>query len=213
MTIKLNTTDYAILGLLARKPWSAYELTQYMRISSIRAIWPRAESRLYESPKKLVKLGLASSVNESNGKKPRTVYTISEEGRIELDIWLHVAGKTLIIEYEAMLKLLFGDIDKSNQQQQMLSTIERQVNDSCQELENAFSGLQVLESIEVSPARYAQNLLINSYIKEMTLAQKKWLAFAKDFQQQWDNNSNEEEALALVMEQYRIMLDDIQSAE
>lgn len=208
MTTALNTTDYAVLGLLERKPWSAYELTQYMRMSSIRAVWPRAESRLYESPKKLQKLGLASSVNEGKGKKPRTVYSITESGVTALKQWLLLPGKTLTIEYEAMLKLVFGDINLLAQQTEMLKVIEGQVSNSCMEIQAVFEEISTQHSIQASPSRYAQNLLINSYIKEVVFAQKKWLEFAKQFQSQWDEIDNEdsEVALALIKQQYKKML-------
>ena len=43
---KLTTTSYAILGLLRRRPWSAYELTKYMQHSGIRAVWPRIRGQV-----------------------------------------------------------------------------------------------------------------------------------------------------------------------
>ena len=46
----LTTTSYAILGLLAVKPWTTYELAQQMR-RALGQFWPRAESKLYEEPK------------------------------------------------------------------------------------------------------------------------------------------------------------------
>ena len=56
----LTTTSYAILGLLAVRPWSTYELTRQMD-RSLGRFWPRAESKLYEEPKKLAAQGLAPS--------------------------------------------------------------------------------------------------------------------------------------------------------
>ena len=43
----LTSTSYAILGLLAVKPWTTYELAQQMD-RALGRFWPRAESRLYE---------------------------------------------------------------------------------------------------------------------------------------------------------------------
>ena len=54
----LTTTSYAILGLLAVRPWTTYELAQQMH-RALGQFWPRAESKLYEEPKKLVAHGLA----------------------------------------------------------------------------------------------------------------------------------------------------------
>jgi PadR family transcriptional regulator AphA len=46
---ELTTTSYAILGLLAIKPWSTYELAAQMR-RNLHYFWPRAESNLYAEP-------------------------------------------------------------------------------------------------------------------------------------------------------------------
>ena len=69
---RLTTTSYAILGLLAVRSWSTYELTRQMEWSLGR-FWPRAKSKLYEEPKKLEALGLATSRQETMGRRKRAV--------------------------------------------------------------------------------------------------------------------------------------------
>ena len=75
----LTATSYAILGLLAIKPWTTYELAQQMQ-RALGQFWPRAESKLYEEPKKLVAHGMAEARSETVGKRPRTVYSITPTG-------------------------------------------------------------------------------------------------------------------------------------
>ena len=65
----LTTTSYAILGLLAVKPWTTHELVQQVD-RSLRRIWPRAQSKLYEEPKKLVAHGYARATDDSVGRRP-----------------------------------------------------------------------------------------------------------------------------------------------
>ena len=77
---ELTTTSYALLGLLALKPWTTYELAQQMD-RSLRNFWPRAQSKLYEEPKNLVEHGLAASEKQQVGRRPRTVYSITPGGR------------------------------------------------------------------------------------------------------------------------------------
>ncbi len=48
----LTTTSYAVLGLLAIRPWSTYELAKQMEVS-LRNFWPRAERKLYDEPKEI----------------------------------------------------------------------------------------------------------------------------------------------------------------
>ena len=68
---ELNTTSYAMLGMLAIRPWSTYELAKQIR-RNLRFFWPRAESGLYDEPKNLVEHGLALSERSLVGRRPRT---------------------------------------------------------------------------------------------------------------------------------------------
>ena len=104
----LTTTSFAILGLLAVRPWSTYELTQQMD-RSLGRIWPRAQSKLYEEPKKLVDLGLAEASAEPVGRRSRTVYAITPAGRRALAGWLQEPGAGPVLEFEQLLKLFFAE--------------------------------------------------------------------------------------------------------
>ncbi len=105
---ELTTTSYAILGLLAIRPWSTYELAQQMG-RSMRLWWPRAESRVYEEPKRLVRLGLAAVHDEGVGRRPRTVYSITRAGQDALRTWLSTPSAPFRMEFEAVLKVFFAD--------------------------------------------------------------------------------------------------------
>ena len=104
----LTTTSYAILGLLAIKPWSTYELTQQMD-RSLGRMWPRATSKLYEEPKKLVEHGLARAREERVGQRSRTVYAITAKGRRALSAWLAEPGAGPVLEFEQLLRIFFSD--------------------------------------------------------------------------------------------------------
>ncbi len=104
----LTTTSYAILGLLAIKPWTTYELTQQMD-RSLGRIWPRATSKLYEEPKKLVAAGLARASTEPVGRRTRTVYAITAKGRRSLEAWLGEPGDGPVLEFEQLLKIFFSE--------------------------------------------------------------------------------------------------------
>jgi DNA-binding PadR family transcriptional regulator len=97
-----------VLGLLAIKPWSSYELTQQME-RSLGRIWPRTVSKLYEEPKKLVDHGLARTTREQNGQRTRTIYRITAKGRRALAAWLQVPGEGPVIEFEQLVKVFFAE--------------------------------------------------------------------------------------------------------
>lgn len=56
MSSKPTVSSYAILGLLALRPWTGYDLTR-QATRSLRFAWPKSERLLYSEPKKLVELG------------------------------------------------------------------------------------------------------------------------------------------------------------
>ncbi|MEP6638234.1 MAG: helix-turn-helix transcriptional regulator [Chloroflexota bacterium] len=106
-----SATSYAILGLLAIKPWSTYELTKQMR-RALAHVWPRAESNLYKEPPRLVQAGLATAQHTVVGRRPRTVYSITPQGRADLIAWLGRPAAPTVLESEALLKVLFGNMSQ-----------------------------------------------------------------------------------------------------
>ena len=74
------TTSYAVLGMLAIRPWSAYELNKQLR-RSLAYCWPKTQSVLYDEPKRLAALGWARPRREPAGRRTRTVYEITPAGR------------------------------------------------------------------------------------------------------------------------------------
>ena len=105
---KTTTTGFSILALLADEPLSTYELAQRMKLSFLRAIWPRAESRIYEEPKRLVREGLARSKSEPSGDRPRTLYRVTRKGRSALRQWLSQPSQRFKYRSEALVKLAFA---------------------------------------------------------------------------------------------------------
>ena len=105
---RLTATTYAVLGLLALRPWTTYELTQQME-RGVRRFWPRARSKLYEEPKKLVEAGYATAEAGAVGRRHRTVYSITPAGRRALRRWLSEPGDGPTLEFEQLLKTFFAE--------------------------------------------------------------------------------------------------------
>jgi DNA-binding PadR family transcriptional regulator len=105
---KLTTTSYAVLGLLAMQPWTMYALAREMR-RNIRYFYPRAESRLYEEPKRLEALGFAKSQKTATGRRTTTTYAITSAGRSELRRWLsRPVAKGPALEFEGLLRVFLA---------------------------------------------------------------------------------------------------------
>jgi DNA-binding PadR family transcriptional regulator len=104
----LTATSFAILGLLAVRPWPTYELAKQIS-RSLTHFWPRAESNLYAEAKRLVTDGYALARQEQSGGRRRTVYRITPQGRKALREWLETPGGDTRLESEPLLKVFFAD--------------------------------------------------------------------------------------------------------
>jgi DNA-binding PadR family transcriptional regulator len=128
---RTTTTSYALLGLLNVRPWTTYELAKQVQ-RSLRWFWPRAERKLYDEPKLLVAMGLATAEERFTGKRRSREYSITAEGRAELARWLDEPPAPRATEFEGMLKVFFadaGDLD------QLRTTLDRIEEDARQRVE------------------------------------------------------------------------------
>jgi PadR family transcriptional regulator AphA len=128
MASELTPTSYAVLALLGVRSWSAYELTQQMS-RSLSWFWPKAESLVYAECKKLAEHELASSRQEPQGRRPRTVYTITDRGRDRLRGWLDQPAAGPRLEWEAMLQVAFADHGSREQLLENLKAIRIDAED------------------------------------------------------------------------------------
>lgn len=120
----LTTTAYAILGVLAIKSRTAYELAMEMR-HCFEYFWARDDARVYRDAKTLAARGLVTSERQMMGKRPRTTYSITEQGRKELSGWLAEPSDGPSLDFEGLIKVFFarfGTLDE------LLQTV-RQVRD------------------------------------------------------------------------------------
>jgi PadR family transcriptional regulator, regulatory protein AphA len=125
----LTTTSYAVLAQLAVRPWSTYELAR-QRVRYFRYVWPRAESAIYREVKRLAAMGLVEAKREYVGRRPRTVYSITEPGRQTLREWLATPVSPFAMDFEAMLRLFIAPLGTK---EQLVATLE-QVRSDAQEM-------------------------------------------------------------------------------
>lgn len=130
----LTTTSYALLGLLALRSWTTYELTKQVQ-RSLGWFWPRTERKLYDEPKKLVAAGLASASEECTGRRPRTVYAITPAGRRAMRAWLDEPPAPPVLELESMVKVFFADSGSIEQLRATLDHVRASAEARLAELE------------------------------------------------------------------------------
>lgn len=184
----LTTTSYAILGLLAAKPWSTYELTQQME-RSLGHMWPRAASKLYEEPRKLVEHGLARASEDRVGRRPRTVYSITPKGRRALADWLREPGEGPVLEWEQLVKVFFSD---NGTKADTLATLEaaRQWAQA-RSAQTAAVGHQYLDSGGPFPERSAQRNVSVRFLIDLYALVADWARWADSVVETWPDDPSQ----------------------
>lgn len=181
----LTTTSYAILGLLAVKPWTTYELAQQMR-RAVGQFWPRAESKLYEEPKKLVAHGLARAAKEATGKRPRTVYSITAKGRRALAGWLAQPGAGPSLEFEGLVKLFYAE---HGTKQDMLATLGRvRAWSDDRHRDSADIARAYLDGGGPFPERLPWLVLCGQFLEEFDIMVERWTEWAARVVESWPDD-------------------------
>jgi PadR family transcriptional regulator, regulatory protein AphA len=112
---RASLTGNALLGLIALRPASStYELAGQVT-RALRFLLPRVASRVYDEAKRLAERGLVTARDEGSGQRPRTIYTLTDEGRTELLRWLDEPVAATRLESEALLRLLVGRLATTDQ--------------------------------------------------------------------------------------------------
>jgi DNA-binding PadR family transcriptional regulator len=178
----LTTTSFAILSLLAVRAWTTYELAQQMD-RSVGGMWPRAQSVVYDEPKRLVRLGLARAKKEYTGKRASTVYSITPKGRRALAAWLETPGGKPSFEYEALLKLAFADHGSLDALRTNLAAVRDHARDEAADC--AARGREYEETGGPYPERLPVISLAYRYFYEQAQALLRWAEWAESATRDW----------------------------
>ncbi|MDT7571810.1 MAG: hypothetical protein QOE05_1984 [Actinomycetota bacterium] len=179
MTKKPTTTSYAVLGLLAVRPWTTYELAKQVQ-RSLNWFWPRAERKLYDEPKRLVEQGLATAVKEQTGRRARTLNAITKDVRRAMRDWLSEPPVPPALEFEGMVKVFFAE---AGTLQQLLDTLER-IEDNAMQRLRALSDLAATRPLPF-PERGHLNAISLRLQFEQEDAVARWARWARKQAEQW----------------------------
>lgn len=183
---ELKTTSYAMLGMLAIRPWTSYELAQHMD-RGIGRLWPpSARSNLFVEPKKLVALGLAESRQTPLGNRPRTEYSITEEGRAALREWLAAPGEPTRIASEQLLQFFFVENGTSEQARRLIDAIRTQALEHA--AENVAVARSYLEGTGPFPDRAAILAVVGRFMADFTDMVVAWSQWAGEVVAEWPND-------------------------
>jgi len=208
---KLTPTSYALLGLLARKPQSAYELNSLMQNSLIRVYWPRVESHVYSEPKKLLRHELVSEKKGKTKGRNRTVYTITARGRKALKEWLSSDAEVeLRMQAEFMLKLLLSD---SGTVADVHNTLEKSLQSSRDDMETAIAGIRDILANEGSAKDGTPyNGIVINLMADILIARYRWGQYALEATENVDDEMSTADKMALGRTAYANALEKLEDA-
>ena len=173
---RLSTAGFAILGLLALRPFSAYELAQQIHRGP-RYMQPASERNLYAEPKRLAAAGLVRMRREAVGRRSRTIYEITPAGRDALRRQLATPPAPPQLEFEALQRLIFADQGSSHDLLAALDTTSEQVQ---QLLED---GLQQVRGYQAGGGPFPERLhlivLFSRFYVDVLLLVRDWVDLAR----------------------------------
>ena len=105
--MELSATGKVILGMVAAKPRSGYEIKQLIDRSA-RFFWAASYGQIYPELKKLEDAGLITGADAAQGGRRRTVFKLTTAGRKAARGWIEDEAQTLELRDEGLLKLFFA---------------------------------------------------------------------------------------------------------
>jgi PadR family transcriptional regulator AphA len=172
----MTTSSFAVLALLALKPWTGYELTRQAH-RSLRYAWPKSERLLYSEPKKLVELGYATVRKEAVGIRTRNVYAITQDGREALNEWTRTRTQPPRLEIEALLRLLFADHGSRDDLVRALDEFESDLDEQHRAVVELMASY--LDGGHPFPQRTHLSVLFATFQIEMFKTAEQWIEFAR----------------------------------
>jgi PadR family transcriptional regulator AphA len=199
----LTTTSYAILSLLSLREWTAYEMVQRMD-RSLRWYWPRAQSKLYEEPKKLVAAGYARTRSRKGSARPQAMYRITPAGRRALAAWLEQPGAGPVLEFEALLKVAFADQGSLDGLRANLQAVLEEATEV-----RAFGlalGAEFLAGAPTFSERLHVGVLVWEHMDRWAAQREQWARFALGWIDDWDDVAATPDRVAAAREHLQLRL-------
>jgi DNA-binding PadR family transcriptional regulator len=102
-----RSTRATILGQLGLRAWRSYDLVKEMR-RNLHYFWPRAESRIYATLKKLDEAGEAAASTVHTGARSASVWKVTAKGRRAIEAWLGEAPEPTQLDCDALVRVFLA---------------------------------------------------------------------------------------------------------
>ena len=197
-----TTTSFAILGYLAIRPWSGYELAKQLG-RTYHHCWPRAASGIYRAMKRLVAAGLADATEEHVGRRARTRYAITGDGRAALGAWLAEPRSDGFLESEGLVRLLFADHGTKEELTVLLATMVADAQGRADQTAGLLR--EYLAGAGPFPRRAHINVLVAKFVIDFGAMVEDWARWSNEVIETWDDVAERDPDDA-TMDRYREVL-------
>lgn len=128
---------HALLGLLADRPASGYDLLKSFD-TSLSMVWPATQSQIYTELNRLAAAGQIEVVAE--GPRGRKEYALTDAGLAELRRWLTETEPRMDRRLEPLLRVFFLGVVSKEQAQAYLASLEAAAAKDAEQLEAIKAG-------------------------------------------------------------------------
>lgn len=187
-----TTTTYAILGLLAAEPASAYALAERMRIT-YGYFWPRARSHVFTEVKKLEALGWVEGRAQWTGRRSRTEFAVTTEGSAALAAWLDTPPSTFALEMEGLVRLYLAPFGRTEALAVALATVEDEADRMLEIGRSVVPAYLRGEGPPPADDLASRALLIDFLVRYAALV-KEWAAASREEVCRWPGGEREDRA-------------------
>jgi PadR family transcriptional regulator, regulatory protein AphA len=169
MSSELTGLSYVVMNLIGRNGAAPHDLVRMARRQQ-RLYWAGAESKIYEQPKRLEKLGYLTSRKTPGKTREKTYYELTDKGLRALEEWLALRSPFPRIQNEAAIRIQASDLAKDP------SVILKSLQPLREEMSELAAALDESESGEPpSPDHRRHVKLLHSLGRRLLRAHLEWI--------------------------------------
>ena len=154
---ELTLFSYEVMGLVGRDGAGPHDLLRMARHGRI-LDWA-GESQYYVEPKRLAKLGYLEARTEPGRTRPRTVYSLTEQGLDALRAYARTPVTLTPLKSEPLLRLLLADLVGEEVTRASLGTLRADLAELEQRLDESAASAAAL------PHRSTYLLIVNRFLR------------------------------------------------
>jgi DNA-binding PadR family transcriptional regulator len=158
-TSELSLFSYEVLGLVGRDGAGPHDLLRMARRG--RMLDWAGESQYYVEPKRLARLGYLEARKEPGRTRPRTVYSLTEQGLEALRAYARTPVAFTPLKSEPLLRLLLADLVGEDVTRTALGTLREDLAELRERLDES------AEAAVTLPHRAKYLLLVNDFLRRL----------------------------------------------